>query len=77
MRFFWFKVAWPDEPIWAPDEHPKNIFKFGSPLPRNFTLGESSIFSVYEQILSAYSWNTKRFILHIQRICTAKSSLKI
>ncbi len=66
-EIFWYRVIRPNEPIKAPDEHPKIVLSLVSNSPRHLTFCAFCIFSVYIQILSAYSQYTNRIIL---LICT-------
>jgi hypothetical protein len=75
--FFYFKVVWPNESIWASDKRPKTFSILVPNSPKYWTFHSFSIFLVYEQIHSVYLQYTNRFIPHIQKIHTAKFHLKI
>ncbi len=53
-ELFWFKVVWPNEPIWAPDKHHK-IFSILVWSFRNFSCILRILTVVYVQIHSAES----------------------
>ncbi len=70
MRFFKIKVLWRNDPIWAPDKRPKIFFILVLSSPRYSTFHAFHIFSVYEQMCSAFSQYTNRFFKHNLSIWT-------
>jgi hypothetical protein len=63
-------VIWQNEPIYAPDKHPKIFSILVSNLPRYLTFRTFHIFSLFVQIRSAYSKYMNRFSLCILSIKT-------